>query len=104
MRRRVMGSDRFIEEGLACPERLVKANTRIEELKAALKFEEDIVRVDKNAEVASLELRVAEREDEMLQWKQREAVACTHIKDLEKKNAQLQARLDAYPGEGDDRG
>ena len=26
------------------------------------------------------------------------------IKDVERRNAQLQARLDAYPGEGDDRG
>lgn len=40
-----------------------------------MKFEKEIVRVDKDAEIARLERRVAEREHEMLQWKERESAA-----------------------------
>ena len=88
----------------AVPHVVATFRAHIKKLEGALKYETDIVHVDRDAEVARLELRVTEREDEMLQWKQREALACTHIKDLERRNVQLQARLDAYPGEGDDCG
>ena len=44
---------------------------RIAGLEAALSFEREIVRVDKNAEIARLERRLEEREDEIRQWKGR---------------------------------
>ena len=70
-----------------------KALARIKDLEEELRFELEIVRVDKDAEIAALEARVAEREDGMLQWKQRESVALTRVRVLEGERDILQRRL-----------
>ena len=75
---------------------MVELRVRIKELEGKLSFEYEIVRVDKDAEVAALEARVAERENGMLLWKQRESKALTRIKELEEELTELRAERDAW--------
>ena len=59
------------DECKCCCEDNETLRTRVKGLEAALRFEKEIVRTDKNAEIARLELRLAERENEIRKWSRR---------------------------------